>query len=103
MGGERAIEIAKTSREYVRVAASATATISGDVISLTDLPQLAFVAGDGNPEASDWHAAEWDNGYARLMLGPDDVALSEGGYWVWITFVAGAEQPVERAGRLRVV
>lgn len=102
MGGERAIEIAETSREYIRIAATANAAVNGDPIDLAEAPKMAFLEGSGNPTAADWHDADWDDGYARLMLGPDDVALTVGNYWVWITFAAGAEQPVERAGRLRV-
>jgi hypothetical protein len=102
VGGGRAIEIAETSQEYIRVAASATAGIDGAPIDLATAPKLAFLIGGDNPDDDEWHDAEWDDGYARLMLGPDDVALAVGNYWVWITFAAGAEQPVERAGRLRV-
>jgi len=102
VGGGRAIEIAETSREFIRVAASAKATIDGAPIDLTEAPKLAFLIGSDNPDDADWHDATWDDGYARLMLGPDDAGLGVGNYWVWITFAAGAEQPVERAGRLRV-
>lgn len=86
----------------MRVAASANAAMSGDPIDLTEPPRLAFLLTSDNPGDADWHDAVWDDGYGRLMLGPDDVALTVGTYWVWITFAAGAEQPVERAGRLRV-
>ncbi|MGH3585265.1 MAG: hypothetical protein ACRDQ0_02985 [Pseudonocardia sp.] len=63
---------------------------------------MAFLTSNDNPDTTEWHPAEWDNGAARLMLGPDAVTLPVGNYWVWITFTAGAERPVERAGRLRV-
>lgn len=102
MGGGDAIEIAESSREFIRVAASADAAINGAPIDLTTPPKIAFLTGSDNPDDADWHDAAWDDGYARLMLGPDDVALTVGTHWVWITFAAGAEQPVERAGRLRV-
>lgn len=71
-------------------------------MNLTESPRLAFLTSSGNPNGSEWHTAEWDGGYARLMLGPGAIPLAVGIWWVWITFSAGAEQPVERAGRLRV-
>lgn len=102
MGGERAIKIATTSREYIRVRASASSAITGDPISIGTPPKLAFMPTPGNPDTGDWHDAVWDSGYAKLMLGPDDVALDAGTYRVWITFAAGAEQPVTPAGTLLV-
>jgi hypothetical protein len=102
VGGERAIEIAETSQEYIRVAASATAGIDGSPIDVATAPKLAFLIGSDNPDDDEWHTAEWDDGFARIMLGPDEVPLAVGTYWVWISFTAGAERPVERAGQLRV-
>ncbi|MGW2048563.1 hypothetical protein ACWCPF_25780 [Streptomyces sp. NPDC001858] len=94
------MQLAQTSREYVRVAITATDDNGSPVTSTS--PRLAFLTGEGNPEDDDWHDAETVSGYARVMVGPTAIELDVGNYWVWISVSAGAEQPVERAGRLRI-
>ncbi|WP_329215239.1 hypothetical protein OG352_06385 [Streptomyces sp. NBC_01485] len=95
------MQLAQTSREYVRVSLTATGD-NGNPVTATG-PRLAFLAGNDNPGEDDWHDAETDDdGHARVLVGPDAIELDTGNYWVWITCTAGAEQPVERAGRLRI-
>ncbi|MEV6547985.1 hypothetical protein AB0M57_04655 [Streptomyces sp. NPDC051597] len=68
---------------------------------------MAFLHGDSrtNPVAEDWHPAEWHSGSARILVGPDggELTLTPGTYWVWTTWEVGAENPVYRSGRLRVI
>lgn len=97
------MDLAATSTEFVKV--SVTASADGSPVTLTDPPKMAFLAGNSDPASGDWHPAEWHSGYARIMVGPDGGALTltPGTYWVWATWTAGAETPVERSGRIRVI
>lgn len=97
------MDLAATSTEFVKV--SVTASADGSPITLTDPPKMAFLSGTGDPVSGDWHPAEWHSGNARIMVGPDGgtLTLTPGTYWVWATWTAGAETPVERSGRLRVI
>jgi len=96
------VELAETSTEFVH--ANVTATAQGDPVTLSDPPEVAFVTGSGNPGPADWHAAEWDDSAARIMVGPEggELTLTPGSYWMWIKWTAGTETPVHRAGRIRI-
>lgn len=100
MGGERPVDIAAASTEFLHV--NVTATIPGPTPVAP--PQFAFVSGPGNPEPESWLPGEWQGPWARLLLGPNGgaVTLDPGRYAVWVSFAVGAETPVRRAGTLTV-
>jgi hypothetical protein len=102
MGGEQAVDIAATSTEYVRI--SASSRLSGSLINVAVAPKFAFMATSGNPGVSDWFNGEWATSWARILVGPagGTTALAAGEYSVWITWAAGTETPVYRAGALTV-
>ncbi|MFE4857361.1 hypothetical protein [Streptomyces sp. NPDC056670] len=97
------MDLAATSTEYVKVGVVATA--GGSTVDLGTPPKMAFLAGNADPVNGNWHAAEWHSGSARILVGPDGGALTltPGTYWVWTTWEAGAESPVYRSGRIRVI
>lgn len=103
MGGERAVEIAATSTEYVRV--TAVAKIAGSVIAVASPPRFAFLptSSTTNPAAEDWIDGEWAAPHARILIGPSGGhELPAGTYTVWLGFTAGLEHPVVRTGTLTV-
>lgn len=102
MGGEPAVEIAATSTEYVHV--NVVATIGGTAVTVASPPKLALLLTATNPEPADWLTAEWQGSWARLLIGPNGgaVTLEPGKYTLWISFAAGLETPVYRAGSLTV-
>lgn len=97
------MDIAATSTEYIHI--PVTATADGDPINLADPPRIAFLPGNGNPEADDWHDGEWADGNARILIGPEGgaIELDPGSYWPWVTWTAGDETPVYRTTRIRVI
>ncbi len=104
MGGEPAVEIVATSTEYVRV--TAVSAVGGSPISVAAPPQFAFQPSSvtGNPVEGDWWTGEWASPHARILVGPNGgtVTLDPGEYRVWLTWAAGAETPVYRAGTITV-
>ncbi len=98
------MEIAATSTEYVRVTAVTKA--AGSTITPAVPPEFAFLpaSSSDNPAAEDWITGEWNTPWARIMVGPSGgaVTLAAGEYSVWLTWAAGTETPVYRAGTLTV-
>lgn len=96
------MEIAATSTEFVRI--TAVAKVSGVTITTASAPKFAFLATAANPAEGDWFTGEWAAPQARILVGPAGgaVTLAVGRYNAWITFVAGAEAPVYRAGTVTV-
>jgi hypothetical protein len=48
-----------------------------------------------------WYEAEYENGAARVLVGPDGgVELPVGVYMVWVRVTANPEIPVRQAGRI---
>lgn len=97
------MEIAASSTEYLHV--NVVASIGGTAVTLASPPKLAFLPASSaeNPVTEDWLTGEWSGSWARLLLGPGGaVTLDPGKYSVWITFAAGLETPVYRAGELTV-
>jgi hypothetical protein len=83
--------------EYVPVPVTGTYT--------TDTPVAMAVVPYGiEPDADDYHDAAWDNGYAKVKIGAgSDVGqLDEGMYGVWVKVTAADEEPVMKAGPIRV-
>lgn len=92
--------IPATSTEYLHVPVTAP---SGT--DLTGMPvRIAVVAHRADPADSEWHAADWADGAARLLVGPgSDTVLVAGDYRVWINIdPPGAESVVRKAGVLSV-
>lgn len=93
--------IPASSTEYVHVPVTAPAgtDLSGSPV------KIAVVAHGDNPADTEWHTAEWADGVARLLVGPDGgaVTLTRGNYRVWTTFdPPGAENLVRLAGSLTI-
>jgi hypothetical protein len=93
--------IPSSSTEYLHIAVTAP---SG--VDLTGAPvQIAVVAHADNPAEAEWKTAEWADGAARLLIGPDGGALTltRGTYRVWIAVdPPGAENITRRAGGLSI-
>ncbi|MFJ3289978.1 hypothetical protein ACIPMW_32420 [Streptomyces sp. NPDC086669] len=98
------MEIAATSTEYVRVTAVSKA--AGSTINPAAPPKFAFLPASAtdNPATEDWVTGEWTTPWARILVGPNGgtVTLDPGTYRVWLTWAAGTETPVYRAGTLTV-
>ncbi|MDX3839570.1 hypothetical protein [Streptomyces europaeiscabiei] len=95
------MQLPATSTEYLHV--PVTATPEGT--DLEDAPvQVAVVAHRANPASDEWRTATWDDGVARILVGPGtDTELTAGDYHVWINIdPAGSENIVRRAGVLAI-
>ncbi|WP_333757876.1 hypothetical protein [Streptomyces sp. ISBFB 2968] len=93
--------IPASSTEYVHV--PVTAPTGTDLASSP--VKIAIVAHGDNPTGTEWQTAEWVDGVARLLVGPDGGALTltRSTYRVWITFdPPGAENLVRLAGSLTI-
>lgn len=57
-----------------------------------------------SPAGSEWRTASWDDGSARLLIGPGtDTVLTAGDYRVWISIdPPGAENVIRQSGVLSV-
>lgn len=96
------MEIALTSTEFIHV--TALATVAGASVPSPSPPKFAFLTGSGNPVPGDWVTGEWAAPRARILVGPAGgvTTLAVGEYSVWVTFTAGTETPVYRAGTVTV-
>jgi hypothetical protein len=96
------VDLAASSTEFLHIAVTGP-----DGVTVTDTaPEVAVIAGAGNPATSDWVAGEWTDGTtARLLVGPDGgaVTLTPGDYKVWLKVVGGAETVVRRSGILSII
>lgn len=83
--------------EYVPV------PVTGDYTPSTPV-HMAVVPYGVEPGADDWHAATWDGSYAKVKIGAGSSVgqLDEGTYGVWVKVTAADEQPVMKAGPIRV-
>ncbi|MFI1928338.1 hypothetical protein [Streptomyces sp. NPDC020377] len=94
--------IPASSTEFMRVPVTAPAGIDLATVPM----KIAVVAHADNPSDTEWHTAEWVDGEARILIGPDGGALTfaSGGYQVWITIdPPGAENIIRRAGGLSIL
>lgn len=101
LGGGRPVLIPASSTEYLHVPVTAPTGV--------DLPaspvKIAVVAHGDNPTSTEWQTAEWVDGEARLLIGPDGgaISLTRGTYRVWITIdPPGAENLVRLTGSLTI-
>lgn len=93
--------IPASSTEYLHI--PVTATPAGT--SLDTVPvKIAVVAHRANPATGEWRTASWNDGAARLLIGPGtDTVLAAGDYRVWIHIdPPGSENVVRRAGILTI-
>lgn len=76
-------------------------------VDLTGTPvKIAIVAHADNPSVAEWKTAEWVDGEARLLVGPDGgaLALAHGTYRVWIAVdPPGAENITRQSGVLSII
>lgn len=97
------MRLAATSTEYVHV--TITAPPGVDLTGVT--PRVAVLPAHQrtNPAEGDWHDAAWSGTAVRLLVGPDDgaVTLAPGDWWVWVAVdPPGAEHIIRRAGMLAI-
>jgi hypothetical protein len=93
--------IPASSTEYLHVPVTAPAAVDLTAFPVT----IAVVAHGDNPTGAEWHDAEWADGKARLLIGPDSgaPALTPGTYRIWINVdPPGAENLVRLAGTLTI-
>jgi hypothetical protein len=93
--------IPASSTEYLHVPVTAPAAVDVTVFPV----RIAVVAHGDNPTGTEWHDAEWADGKARLLIGPDSGALTltAGTYRVWIAVdPPGVENLVRLAGTLTI-
>lgn len=104
-------EIASPTKEYIRVAVSATE--AGADVDVSALPvSFAFTAIGAEPAS--WTGGAWetdattdpDTYYARILVsgtgGGGGVELADGRYDVWVKVTDNPEVPARRVGRLIV-
>jgi hypothetical protein len=96
------MEIAATSTEFIHV--TAVAKVASASVPSPAPPKFAFLSTAANPAPGDWLTGEWATPRARILVGPAGgaVTLAAGEYAVWVTFTAGTETPVYRAGTVTV-
>jgi hypothetical protein len=93
--------IPASSTEYLHIPVTAPAGVD-----LTGTPvKIAAVAHSDNPSGTEWKTAEWVDGGARILVGPDGGALTltRGTYRVWIAVdPPGAENITRQSGVLSI-
>ncbi|MWA08759.1 hypothetical protein [Streptomyces sp. BA2] len=92
--------IPATSTEYLHVPVTAPPGVD-----LTGAPvKIAAVGHRNNPTSTEWKTAEWDDGEARLLIGPGStLVLTRGDYRVWVSVdPPGAENITRMSGHLGV-
>lgn len=93
--------IPASSTEYLHIPVTAPAGVD-----LAGAPvQIAVVAHADNPADAEWKTADWADGNARLLIGPDGgtLTLTRGTYRVWIAIdPPGAENITRQAGVLNI-
>lgn len=89
------LTLERGSLEYVRV------PVAADGLDLTvDTVEMAFTTGAA-PTNPDWQTAGWDDGSARVLVGPGGtIELAHGTWQIWVRVVDNPEVPVLRAGYL---
>lgn len=92
-----------TSREYIRVAVTATGV---DYLTLPTLSvQFAFMT-DRITKPTTFVTGSWEPNFpspalARCLVGPGGtIALATGTYFVWIEIIGAVEQPIRQVGSL---
>jgi hypothetical protein len=92
--------IPASSTEYLHVPVTAPA---GTDLTATAV-RIAVVAHSANPADGEWQDATWQDGAARILVGPGtDTPLAPGDYKVWIRVdPPGAEDIVRRSGVISV-
>jgi hypothetical protein len=93
--------IPASSTEYLHIPVTAPAgtDLSGAPV------KIAIVAHADNPAGAEWKTAEWADGEARLLIGPDGgaITLTRGTYRVWIAIdPPGAENITRQSGGLSI-
>jgi hypothetical protein len=94
------VVIPASSTEYLHV----PATLPAGVDTSSTPVRIAVVAHRSDPADDEWHAADWVDGAARILIGPDSsLELAAGDYRVWINLdPPGVENVVRKAGILSV-
>lgn len=102
MGGDRPVDLAALSTEYVKITVVAKA--GGASINTGVPPSFAFLTDGTTPETGDWLDGEWLAPHARILIGPEGGAttLEPADYKVWIKFAGGTETPIHRTGTLTI-
>lgn len=94
------MRIPSTTVEYVRVPVRVDGVAPDPGLTV----ELAIVAEDTEePGSGDWKTAAWDDGSARLLVGPGtQVVLTNGRYDVWVRVTSSPELVVRKAGTLEI-
>ncbi|MEU9310878.1 hypothetical protein [Streptomyces sp. NPDC048256] len=94
--------IPASSTEYLHIPVTAPAGVD-----LSGVPvKIAVVAHADNPAEGEWKTAEWAEGQARILVGPDGgtLELTRGNYRVWIAVdPPGAENITRPSGALNII
>jgi hypothetical protein len=92
--------IPASSTEYLHV--PVTAPSGTDLTGMS--VRIAVVSHRADPADGEWQDADWADGAARILVGPDSgLVLATGDYRVWINIdPPGAENVVRKAGILSV-
>jgi hypothetical protein len=94
------VVIPASSTEYLHV----PATVTG-FDPATAPVRIAVVAHGDNPAPTEWQTADWGDGEAHILIGPDGgtLTLTRGNYRVWAAVdPPGAENLVRLAGTLTI-
>jgi hypothetical protein len=94
--------IPASSTEYLHIPVTAPAGVDLSAAPM----KIAIVAHADNPSDAEWKTAEWADGEARILVGPDGGALTltRGNYRVWIAVdPPGAENITRQSGALNII
>jgi hypothetical protein len=94
------VVIPASSTEYLHV----PVTLPAGIDTGSTPVRIAVVAHRADPADSEWRDADWVDGAARILIGPDStLGLAAGDYRVWINLdPPGVENVVRKAGILSV-
>lgn len=96
------VEIPSISVEYARVRITADVTLNSQTVALAFL-----TSSTAEPAGGDWQTATWlgaadTTRYAGVLVGPGNLVLAEGVYWVWWKVTDTPEVPARRGGRITI-
>lgn len=99
------IRIPVTSSQFL--AADISTITAGMGTNPTSYPvNFAFISGPTQPQQSDWKTGSWVSSnqpyVAKIMIGPNGLALSPGRYKIWVQVVTSSQVPVIPVGTLEI-
>ncbi|GAA0971651.1 MULTISPECIES: hypothetical protein [Actinocorallia] len=90
------LKISISSVEYLDIPVTADSEVE-----LESLPvEIAITDANSHPGAADWQTASWQNGHARILIGPGtalELTQRRQRYLAWVRVTDTPERPVLKA------